>query len=174
MSEELERRIEEEILDEEKRLNHIEIVVDQVKAKVLEKRPSHFSNRDVINALFGASTIGLTFMFKGLLIEVGVNLSWENIMIIITSTLVFLTMEIYFIGYSRVINKVDRKFGQFYLKRLVTVYGIALSVSFYFLYIFGFMFLPEVDTFSNFMKLVFVLSMPCSIGAAIPNLLKKY
>ena len=84
MSEELERRIEEEILDEEKRLNHIEIVVDQVKAKVLEKRPSHFSNRDVINALFGASTIGLTFMFKGLLIEVGVNLSWENIMIIIS------------------------------------------------------------------------------------------
>ena len=172
MSEEIERKIEHELADEEKRIKHIESVMEQMRERILEKRPAHFSNRDIINVIFGASTIGLTFMFKGLLIDIGVNLPWDRIIIIVISTLIFLTIEIYFIGYSRVLNKRDRKFTQFYFKRLSAVYGIALVISFYLLMIFGFR--SHVATDVEFLKLVFVLAMPCSIGAAIPNLLKKY
>ena len=57
MSEEIERKIEHELADEEKRIKHIESVMEQMREKILEKRPSHFSNRDIINLIFGASTI---------------------------------------------------------------------------------------------------------------------
>jgi uncharacterized membrane protein len=83
-----------------------------------------------------------------------------------------LSTEIYFIGYTHVRNKKERPFGQFYAKRLVTTYGIAVTVSFFLSYIFGIIYL--VDTFEQFMKIVLLISMPCSIGAAVGNLLKKY
>ena len=116
--------------------------------------------------------IGSTFLFNGLLIQVGLNVPWENVAIILTSTLFILSAQIYFIGYKRVENKKERPFGQFLMKRLITIYGIALVVSFYLLFIFGFERL--IGSFDNMIKLTLVMSMPCSIGAAIGDLLKKY
>ena len=143
-----------------------------IKHRVVEKIPEHFSKQDAVNAFFGALFLGLTFLFKGLLLEVGVNLTWDNIIVIVTSTLFILSTQIYFIGYKRVYNPDERPFGQFLFKRLLTVYGIALTVSFYLLYIFGF--LALVGSFANLIKLTLIISMPCSIGAAIGELLKKY
>ena len=169
------KTIEADILDELKReeeeIVRIKDEVDKLCEKIIEKPIKPFSGKDIVHALFGALVIGLTFVFKGLLIEVGLNLPWQNIVIIIITTLLILTCEIYFIGYSRVKNKKERPVGQFIFKRLVTMYTIAFLVSLLLLSIFGFLTLS--GSLGNFFKLVFVIAMPCSVGAAIPNMLKQ-
>lgn len=156
----------------EQELAEIKRDIKFIKHKSVEKIPEHFSKQDAVNAFFGALFLGLTFLFKGSLISVGVQLTWDNILVIVTSTLFILSTQIYFIGYKRVKNMEERPFGQFLFKRLFTVYGIALTVSFFLLYIFGF--LALVGTLENLGKLTLILSMPCSIGAAVGELLKKY
>lgn len=156
----------------EQEISEIKREIHKVNNKLVEKVPEHFSKKDAVNAFFGAMFLGLTFLFKGSLISIGLELTWPNILVIVTSTLFILSTQIYFIGYKRVSNPEERPFGQFLFKRLVTIYGIALCVSFYLLYIFGF--LTLVGSLPNLVKLTLILSMPCSIGAAVGELLRKY
>lgn len=157
----------------EKELEEVEEIkheLELITEKLVEKKLDRFSKKDITNALFGALTVGLTFCFKGLLIEVGMSLPWSNVIMIITMTLFILTTEIYFIGYSHVKDVTNRPFGEFLVKRLFTMYAVALVVSFFLLFLFGFMYLS--GSLENFVKLIFVVAMPSAIGAAIPNLLK--
>ncbi|MCB9361969.1 DUF2391 family protein [Candidatus Woesearchaeota archaeon] len=162
---------------ESKKLDIVEHDVEEIKKdieflneRLIDKRLQRFSRKDITNALFGALTVGLTFVFKGLLIEVGMRLPWSNVIMIVTMTLFILTTEIYFVGYRHVKNVKERPFGEFLIKRLIAMYLIAVVVSFFLLYLFGFIYLA--GTLENFVKLIFVVAMPCAIGAAIPNLLK--
>jgi uncharacterized membrane protein len=165
-------RIFSEIKKEEKELNEIRDVILSMKRKVLDKAPSHFSKRDIINAIFGSLVVGLTFVLKGGIIQTAQNLTLVHIEFIILFTLLILMAQIYFIGYSRIDDKSDRSFGEFMTKRLVTLYGISLIISFFLVYIFNInMALPD---FYNTMKMVVLLSMPSAVGAAVPNLLKQY
>ena len=159
--------------EEEKELKIIKKEVDLLKTKLLEKRPSHFSKRDIINAFFGALLIGLTFSVKGALIKTAEGLNAIHIMLIVISTIIILVGEIYFIGYSRVSDKNRRKPGQFIMKRLTTLYFIAIIVSIYLVYIMGIYTQLENGLYDVY-KLVVLLSMPCAIGAAIPSLMKQY
>ncbi len=157
----------------------IEVEIDEIKRDVkvikqtlVEHRPEHFSKRDVLHAFFGALLIGLPFMFKGLLLRIGAIIPWYNVVLVLLSTWLILSAQIFFIGYAAVKDKNERRFGQFWAKRFVTMYGIGLLTSFYLFYIFDVIALvasPEMAA-----KLVLVLSMPCSIGAAIGSLLKRY
>jgi len=156
----------------EQEISEVKRELRSIKNRLVEKVPEHFSKQDAVNGFFGALFLGLTFLFKGSLIQVGLNIAWDNVVIIVTSTLFILSTQIYFIGYKRVKNPEERPFGQFLFKRLFTIYGIAVVVSFYLLYIFGFLHL--VGSFANLIKLTLLLSMPCSIGAAVGDLLKKY
>jgi len=165
-----EASIVDDLKKEEKDVEEIKWEINRLTEKLIEKRIERFSKKDITNALFGALTIGLTFVFKGLLIQVGKDLPWANVIMIITMTLFILTTEIYFVGYSRVKDIKARPFSEFLGKRLITMYVIALVVSFFLLYLFGFMYLSESGT--DFLKLIFVVAMPCAIGAAIPNMLK--
>lgn len=168
------KRIEEQIIAEVKKeeleVEEIRSEINRLSDKLLEKKIDHFSKKDITNAIFGALIIGLTFVFKGLLIDVGMHLPWANVVMIITVTLFILTSEIYYIGYSRVTDKNERPFGQFLMKRLFAMYMIALVISFFLLYLFGFVYL--VTSGANFVKLIFVVAMPCAVGAAIPSMLK--
>jgi len=166
----LEETIIADLKKEEKEVEEIRLEINKLTDKLIEKRLDRFSKKDITNSLFGALIIGLTFVFKGLLIEVGMNLPWSNICMIITVTLFILTTEIYFVGYCRVKDIKTRPFGQFLFKRLFTMYLLALVVSFFLLYLFGFIYLS--GSLENFLKLIFVVAMPCAIGAAIPNMLK--
>lgn len=161
-----------ELQKEEKELEEIKNIIISMKNKVLEKRPSHFSRRDIINAFFGSLIIGLTFVLKGALIQTALNISWYHLEAIVVVTLMILFVEIYFIGYSRVSDKSHRTFGQFMTKRMLTLYGISILVSFFLVYLFNVNTL--VPGFYGTMKLVVILSMPSAIGAAVPNLLKQY
>ena len=164
--------IERELRREEKELQEIDNAVLLMREKMIEKHPSKFSGRNVINAFFGALIIGLTFTFKGNLIGVVHSVRLIHIVLIILSTLIILTAEIYFISYTRVKNKKERPFYKFWAKRTITLYIVTLLVSIYLVHIFGLN--SFFDNFFETLKMVIVISMPCSIGAAIPSLLKQY
>lgn len=155
------------------KIDNIAKDVKELKERLFEKEPEHFSVGDLINSFFGALILGLTFTLKGLLIDIGLRLTQTNVIAIIVSTVVILTAEIYFIGYSTVRRKKERPFGQFWLKRILTFYVVAFIVSGLLVYIYGIPNLPGI-TEANILKIVVAISMPCAIGAAVGDLLKRY
>jgi len=149
--------------------------IDELKEELLVKEPSHFSERDLVSAFFGALLLGLTFAMKGLLIEVSQALTNWNIVFILLFTFIILTAEIYGIGYARVRKKNERKFGQFWLKRIIVFYLVALFVSILLVFVFGLNRLTSLNgDYSNIVRLIVLISMPCAIGAATADLVKKY
>jgi uncharacterized membrane protein len=146
--------------------------VKLLKDKLIIQTPEHFSKRNILSIFSGALFFGLTFMFKGLLVEIALILPTANILLIVASTIMILMGQIYFIGYNKVADKKRRKMGQFVLKRLAASYSIALIVAFYLSFIFGIMFVA--GDILGFIKLVLVLTMPCAVGGAIGDLLHKY
>jgi len=149
--------------------------VKTIKNKIVEKEPKPFGFKDVIHSFFGSLIFGITFALKGLLIEVALLLTKVHQILIVVSTLIILTGEIYFFGYARVKIKKERKFFQFWLKRLITFYLIAILVSFFIIYVYGLTDLPAVgNNIKNILKLVAVISMPAAIGAGLADLVKRY
>ena len=155
------------------KLDQIKKGVDELRNRLLIKEPEKFSVRDLVDAYFGALLLGMTFAVKGLLIKVSQALDTTHLVLIVVFTLLILTAEIYFIGYSRVTEKSKRKFGQFWLKRIFTFYLVAIVTSVFLVYLFGLNKLPEV-TNGDVLNLAVLISFPCAIGAAIADLLKKY
>lgn len=143
--------------------------------KLIIAEPEHFSKRDLVDAFFGSLFLGITFTIKGLLIQVSKTLGLANLISIVAFTLLILTAEIYFIGYSRVREKSRRRFGQFWLKRIVAFYFVAVFTATFLVFIFGLNNLPDVANAPfEITRLIVLISMPCAIGAAITDLLKKY
>ncbi len=168
------RCIEQEILEEKKEIEVIEKNISYMREKLLEKIPSRFSKRDVINAFFGSLILGLTFVLKGQTVGVAASLSSIQLIAIVAITLAILMAEIYFIGYSRVRNKSKRRFGQFMTKRLVALYGVTLFVSFGLIYTLNINNSNYVNGFYDVIKIAVLMSFPCAVGAAVPSLLKQY
>lgn len=168
------QQVLKELLEEKKEIALIEREILQMKERLLDRVPEHFSKRDIINAFFGSLTIGITFILKGGTVRTAVGLDLLHTMLVIASTLAILFIEIYFIGYSRVKNKNQRKFGQFMTKRLFALYGITVLTSFFLVYLLNLNHAESVASFEEVMKIVVVVAFPCAIGAAVPSLLKKY
>lgn len=166
------KQLKKEVDLELRELRKVDYDVEILKRRLVEREIEHFSVRDILNAFFGAFIVGLTFMLKGLLIEIGTSLPWINVFLIVTTTLFILSMQVYFIGYTRVKNKHTRKLGQFLVKRVIATYAVSLFVSFFLMYLFGMG--RYLVTTENIMRLGFILSMPCAIGAAIVHLIKRY
>ena len=146
-----------------------------IKERLQIEEPARFSKRDIVDAFFGALFLGVTFSVKGLLIDISLALKSINMIMIPLFTLVILTAEIYYIGYSRVKKKAERRFGQFWMKRIVSFYIIAILTSFLLIYLFGLNNLPAIaNNPENITRLVVLISLPCSIGAAITDLIKRF
>ncbi len=135
-----------------------------------ELPPEHFSSRDVVRSFFGAAFLGVTFVFSKNLAELVPRLDNLRLLLIVLSTFFILTFEIYYIGYQRVRDP-ERRFFQFWFKRVFTFYFVAVFVSFYLSYIYG---LTGIIGTNNIVRLVVAMTMPCAIGASITDLLKKY
>lgn len=146
--------------------------VKLLREKLVTQTPDHFSKRNILSIFSGALFFGLTFMFKGLLVEIAIGLPIQNIILIVASTIMILIGQIYFIGYGKVADRTQRKMGQFVLKRLIASYSIALIVSMYLSFIFGIVYLA--NDLHSFAQLVIVLAMPCAVGGALGDLLHKY
>lgn len=148
--------------------------IKTIKNKLIVKEPKHFGIKDIIHSFFGSLIFALTFALKGLLVEVGLLLTNLQQILIVVSTLIILTGEIYFFGYVKVTKKEERKFFQFWFKRLTTFYLIAILVSFFVICIYGLQNLPNIgNNFDNILKLVIVVSMPAAIGAGLSDLVKR-
>ena len=164
----LEREIEELKFEDDK----IREDVDKVKRELVDKTPEHFGKRDVLRAFMGSLFFGFSVAFSSNTLNIAKNITGNHLLLVFLFILIILTSEIYFIGYSRVVDKARRRFGQFWLKRIVAFYLIALLVSFMIAYIFGLVYLT--DSPSHFYNLVVIISAPASIGASVSDLLKKY
>ena len=170
----LQYEICQELKDEKREIECIEAHIEHIRNRLLDRVPDRFSKRDIINAFFGSLTIGITFILKGATVTTAVGLSVFHTEMIIFATIMVLFTEIYFIGYSRVKNKTQRRFGQFMTKRLFCLYGITVITSFGLVYLLNLNHSPHVDSFYDVMKIVVVVAFPCAIGAAVPSLLRKY
>jgi uncharacterized membrane protein len=166
--------IEEQLRIEQQEIAHIDQNVELIREKLLEKTPSHFSVRDVVNASFGSLMFGITFILKGATVSTALRLTDLHVFLIVISTLLILSAEIYFIGYSRVKDKNSRKLGQFLMKRLCTLYLISCIVSLSLVYTFNVNNAPGLEGISDVLKVVVLVAMPCAVGAAVPSLLKQY
>jgi uncharacterized membrane protein len=146
--------------------------VERIKDKLIDHTPEHFSRQDFIRASIGALFLGFSVLFSGNLINLATKIPIPHLFIIMLGTLFILTLEIYIIGYSRVIDKDTRKFGQFWIKRILSFYLTALIIAGLLAYTFGLQYvLPSIGSFAN---LIIILSAPCAIGASLGDLLKKY
>ncbi len=146
--------------------------VKVIRERMVEKTPGHFDMKHVLTAFFGALFFGFTFVLKGLLFDVGLALTPQELLLLTAATWIILTAEIYFVGYTRVRNKKERPFLQFWAKRFFTYYCIALFTSFMLLSLYGVG--KFVATPYDAFKLVVAVSFPAAIGAAVSDLLGKY
>jgi uncharacterized membrane protein len=174
MDNNVENRIFCDLEVEKKEIETIECQISDIKEKLLDRVPEHFSRRDIINAVFGSLILGTTFILKGGTVSTAVGLTTIHVGVITFVTFIVLFCEIYFIGYSRVKNKNQRRFGQFMTKRLFTLYFIAVAMSFALVYLLNLNHNPLVHNFREVMQVVILMAFPCAIGAAVPSLLKKY
>lgn len=159
---------------EETVVEEIKDDLDELRKTLVDKTPHHFSGKDVVNAIFGALLIGVTFVLKGAVITTAVNLRIWHVLIIIISTVIILVFQTYFVSYAKVKDKKRRRPTQFIIKRVSTMYLVAIFVSLYLIYVFGINYQPVVNNSSiNILKMVVLVSMPCSFGAAISTLLKR-
>ena len=156
----------------EKKIDKIQRELWELKERVIEKIPDHFSKKDVINAFLGAMFMGLTFILKLDIVQIAVRLDSYRVILLVLSTFFILTMEIYFVAYLRVPNKKQRPFGQFWAKRFVSLYLVTMLVSLFLVYVFGIN--TFVSTGQDVFKIVVTVTMPCAVGAAVPSLLRKY
>ncbi|HLD89104.1 MAG TPA: DUF2391 family protein [Candidatus Nanoarchaeia archaeon] len=156
---------------EEFEIEKIESEIELLREKLLEKRPEHFSSKDIVTSFFASFIVGLTFVFNGALVERVKNLTDNHVILILFLTIAILTAQIYFIGYSRIKDTKERPFGQFWLKRLITFYFISIITSVFLVYLFA---INQFIAPEKVFNLVIALSMPCAVAAAIPNLIRQY
>ena len=154
------------------KIDQISQDVKILRERLVEKIPGHFGTKHIVTAFFGALFFGFTFVLKGLLFEIGLALNTKHLILIILATLLTLTLEIYFVGYTRVTDKKQRPFGQFWLKRITTYYLIAMFTSILLLSLYGVMILVA-EPFDIF-RLTIAISYPAAVGAATSDLLGKY
>jgi len=145
--------------------------IELLKEGLLEKKPERFSAKDVVRSFVGALFIGVTFIFSGMLLNVVKQISDFNLILIIASTIVILIAEIYFVGWSRVKKEKGRNVFEFTLKRLIVFYAVAIAVAAFYSFILGY---NKTLSGKEITELIFLVALPCSIGAAIGDLLKKY
>lgn len=169
-----EQQILTDLEQEKKEIETIERQIFLIRERLLDRVPEHFSRRDVVNAIFGSLTLGLTFILKGMTVQTAVGLTSLHTVLITAVTVVVLISEIYFIGYSRVKNKSQRRFGQFMTKRLIALYSITVVVAVFLVYLLNLNHSAYVHSFHDVVKIVVLMAFPCAMGAAIPSLLKKY
>lgn len=160
-----------ELKKQEKQIKQIQEKRKNLTEKLEKKQPAHFKIRDVVHDFFAALIFGLALVFKSDLPHFAKIMSYNHVIAIVVSTILILTGTIYFSGYKGITDKTT-KFFWFWLDRLLGHYAIAIIVSAYIIFLFAFN--TQVSSPAEVYQMIMILSMPCAIGAAVPNLLKEY
>ena len=146
--------------------------VERIKDKLIDHTPEHFSRTDFIRASIGALFLGFSVLFSGNLMNIAEKMPIAHLPIILIGTIIILTLEIYIIGYSRVTDKHTRKFGQFWMKRIVSFYLVSIIITIVLAFTFGLQYVAP--TKESLLNMIVIISAPCAIGASLGDLLKKY
>ena len=157
-----------------KKIDKIEKDVETLKEALLEQRPDRFSAaKDIARSFFGALFIAATFVFTGTLFDVVKKMELYQTIIIITATILILFAEIYIIGWSRIkrLKEPGRNVFEFTVKRIAVAYLVSIIVAAFYMIVLGFT--RELSGMQIFNFIVLV-AMPCSIGAVVADLLRKY
>ena len=134
----------------------------------------HFSSKDIVISFFGAFLVAAGFMFKGNLLRISQELDTLHLFLLFFASLVVLSAEIYFLGYSRVKNKMERPFFQFLVKRVTTIYLVSLLVCIALVMLYDINSIIANGNHLNIIKIIIAVSFPGSIGAAATDLFKKF
>ncbi len=132
--------------------------------------PEHFSAREIVSAFIISLIVGVSFVMNTLLFKASESLTAKHLILIIFATIILLTVEIYYVGYERVRNKVARPFCQFWLKRFLSFYSVSIIASFLIVYLFGIDMLAS--SFQHTLRIVIAASLPCAIGTALSDLVR--
>lgn len=131
----------------------------------------HFSKEDIFYSFYGALFIGMVFSFNKILIDVAKAVTAKHIFAIIILTIILTTIQIYYIGYTRVKEREKRPFSEFWAKRFFTVYLISLLTPAILIYIYNIN--SILGSTGDVIKAIFVISMPCTLGATLSDLVRK-
>ena len=134
----------------------------------------HFSSKDIIISFFGAFLVAAGFIFKGNLLFISQKLDILHMSLIVIATMLVLSAEIYFIGYSKVKNKKERPFLPFLIKRIITTYSVSIIVCIALVMLYNIDNLIANGDHMNMLKILISVSFPASIGAAASDLFKKF
>lgn len=131
----------------------------------------HFSKEDIFYSFYGALFIGLIFVLGRNIIEIANIMDVSHAIAIVIATSILSSIEIYYVGYVRVHDKKHRCFSEFWAKRFVSNYIISIITALFLIYLYNVDFL--LGTPANIAKAVIAVSMPCSLGATLSDLVRK-
>ncbi|HLC98566.1 MAG TPA: hypothetical protein VJC00_01000 [Candidatus Nanoarchaeia archaeon] len=133
--------------------------------------PAHFSRKDFFKALFGSFVIGLTFLFKGSLVSYAIKMGWYNVILVLFTTFLVVSLEIYALSYKFVVHRKERPFYEFWSKRFFAI-TISTFIAIYFsIYIYGInSFLTQIEI----LKVTSAVFMPAAITGAAVEVLKEF
>lgn len=155
------------------RISKIAEDVELLKERLLERRPERFSRMDIARSFFGALFIGATFVFSGRLVDIIKVMEMSRILFLVVATIAILIAEIYFVGWTKIksLKEPGRNIFEFTIKRLFVFYAVSVIVAIFYFYILGF---NKLLLGTESIEFIFLVAMPCSIGAAVSDLLRKY
>jgi len=136
----------------------------------MKREPHHFTYADFGKALFGSFVVGLTFLFKGGLMDYASTMDKFNVVLILVITGVLLTIEIYALSYKFVVHKRERPFYEFWAKRFFAITISSFAAIFLALYLYGF---NNYFSIIELLKITSAVFMPATITGAAIEMLKK-
>lgn len=131
--------------------------------------PAHFSVKDFLHALFGSFIIGLTFIFKGSMIEYAIRMELHNVIFVLLATCVIVTIEIYALSYKFVVHRKERPFCEFWAKRFFAITISAFVAVYLTIYLYG---IDSSLTNMEVLKLTSAVFLPAAITGAAVEILK--
>lgn len=136
----------------------------------MKREPHHFTYTDFGKAMFGSFIIGLTFLFKGSLVDYAVRMNTGHMIAIILLTFILVSVEIYFLSYKFVRNRQQRPFYEFWAKRFFAIMISSFITIYLTMYLYGinyFLTQPEM------IKVASAIFLPAAIAGAAVEILKR-
>lgn len=152
-----------------KHLNEI-ITVKDASGNLLQKvtKPVMFEvyPRDIMQLIIGATLLSTPIAMTEEVWKLGQVLPWSNIVSLVTLSVVFTSLFVYYNFYRQ---NLKEHLGEF-LKRIILIYLITLLVSFLVLRLLNQA--PLDITWSITLKRMVIVAFPASMSAAVADMLK--
>ncbi|MCX8147267.1 MAG: hypothetical protein N3D84_02265 [Candidatus Woesearchaeota archaeon] len=134
------------------------------------REPHHFTIGDFFKAILGSFIVGLTFLFKGSLVNYAIKMKAINVTSIIIITIIIVSIEIYALSYKFVKRREERPFYEFWAKRFFAIVISSFIAAYLSIYLYG---LNNFLTQIEILKVTSAIFMPAAIAGAAIEVLKS-